>query len=208
MASTDIWETIHSERKSLAADLQGLSDEQWATRSLCSDWSVRDVLAHMTATAQITPASFFPKLIGSGFSFNRLQAKDIARVKGDSPAATLRNFEAVLTSTKRPPGPIDTMLGEVVIHSQDIRRPLGIGHDYPVDKVAQVAEFFKGSNLLIGAKRRIAGLKLKATDADWSTGDGPEVSGPVASLVMAMTGRTAALDDLSGEGVATLRSRS
>jgi uncharacterized protein (TIGR03083 family) len=207
MASTDIWSTIHGERKSLAADLQGLSDEQWATRSLCSDWTVRDVLAHMTATAHITPGSFFPKLVGSGFSFGRMQAKDIARMKGDSPAATLHAFEAVVTSTKRPPGPIDTMLGEVVVHSQDIRRALGIAHDYPTDEVVRVADFYKGSNLLIGSKKRIAGLKLRATDADWTTGEGAEVAGPVALLVMAMTGRKAVIDDLSGEGVATLASR-
>ena len=71
-----------------------------------------------------------------------------------------------------------------------------------------VADFYKGSNLLIGSKNRIAGLTLRATDADWTHGAGPEVSGPVLSLVMAMTGRKAAIDDLAGEGVATLRSRS
>jgi len=74
--------------------------------------------------------------------------------------------------------------------------------------VVRVADFFKGSNLLIGAKRRIDGLALRATDADWSHGNGPEVSGPILSLVMVMTGRQAALGDLSGEGVATLRDRS
>ena len=71
-----------------------------------------------------------------------------------------------------------------------------------------MADFYKGSNLLIGSKRRIAGLTLRATDADWITGAGPEVSGPIVSLVMAMTGRKVADDDLTGEGVATLRSRS
>jgi hypothetical protein len=71
-----------------------------------------------------------------------------------------------------------------------------------------VADFYKGSNLLIGSKRRIEGLTLRATDAGWTTGTGPEVSGPVLSLVMAMTGRKVADDDLAGEGVATLRSRS
>jgi hypothetical protein len=70
-----------------------------------------------------------------------------------------------------------------------------------------VADFFKGSNLLIGSKNRIAGLTLRATDADWRTGAGPEVSGPLLSLVLAMTGRAAALADLSGDGLATLRSR-
>jgi len=77
----------------------------------------------------------------------------------------------------------------------------------PGAAVTRVADFFKGSNLLIGAKKRIAGLSLRATDAQWSTGSGPEVAGPAISLVMAMTGRGAALDDLSGEGLATLRSR-
>ena len=70
-----------------------------------------------------------------------------------------------------------------------------------------VADFYKGSNLLIGSKNRIDGLTLRATDADWSHGTGPEVSGPILSLVMAMTGRKAADDDLTGDGVAALRSR-
>jgi hypothetical protein len=98
-------------------------------------------------------------------------------------------------------------LGETIVHSEDIRRRLGIKHDYPAEAVVRVADFFKGSNLLIGSKRRIDGLTLRATDAEWSHGTGPEVSGPILSLVMAMAGRKAALDDLSGEGVSTLRSR-
>jgi hypothetical protein len=73
--------------------------------------------------------------------------------------------------------------------------------------VAQVAEFYSGSNLVVGAKRRIAGLSLRATDADWSHGTGPEVAGLILSILMAMTGRKSVLDHLSGEGVATLRSR-
>jgi len=71
----------------------------------------------------------------------------------------------------------------------------------------RVADFYKGSNLLIGSKNRIASLTLRATDTDWSYGTGPEVSGPILSLVMAMTGRKAAIDDLEGDGVATLRAR-
>jgi hypothetical protein len=87
------------------------------------------------------------------------------------------------------------------------RRALGIKHEYPTAAVVQVADFYKGSNLLIGAKRRIDGLTLRATDAEWSHGTGPEVSGPVLSLVLAMTGRKPADDDLAGDGVTTLRAR-
>ena len=208
MDKQEIWPAIHAERKALAADLGQVDTQGWSTRSLCSEWSVRDLLAHMTATAKITPGSFFPKLVGSGFSFARLQAKEIARERGTSPADTLAGFEAIVTSVKHPPGPADTMLGETLVHSEDIRRPLGIRHDYPMGAATRVADFFKGSNLIIGAKRRIAGLTLRATDADWSHGSGPEVSGPIMTLVMAMTGRKAVLDDLSGDGVAELRSRS
>jgi hypothetical protein len=70
-----------------------------------------------------------------------------------------------------------------------------------------VADSWKKSNLLIGAKRRIAGLRLRATDADWHHGDGPEVSGPMTSLLLAMSGRKAALADLDGEGLATMSAR-
>jgi len=73
--------------------------------------------------------------------------------------------------------------------------------------VVKVLDFFKGSNTLIGSKDRIAGLTLKATDADWTHGAGPLVEGPAVSLLMAMTGRKAHLDDLQGDGLATLRSR-
>ena len=104
----EIWPVIHAERKSLADDVRGLSDEQWATPSLCSRWTVRDVLAHMTATAKIAGPAFFPKLLASGFSLAKLQDKDIAVERGTSPADTLERFEAVETSTKHPPGPLDT----------------------------------------------------------------------------------------------------
>jgi uncharacterized protein (TIGR03083 family) len=207
VAQPDVWPAIHAERKALAADLDGLTAGAWDTRSLCDDWSVRDVVAHMTATAKLSGAKFFPKLIGSGFSLKRLQAKDIAAARGDSPSATLNGFKATLDSSGGPPGPVETMLGEVIIHSEDIRRPLGVAHDYPAEALVRVADFYKGSNLIIGAKRRIAGVTLRATDTDWEHGTGPTVSGPILALVMAMTGRTSALDDLTGDGVATLRAR-
>jgi uncharacterized protein (TIGR03083 family) len=205
--ATSPWPLIHAERSALAADLASLTDQQWATPSLCTAWTVRDVLGHMTATAKLTPPKFFAALAGSGFRFNEMSAKGIAQETTGTPAQGLAEFRGQLTATTHPPGPAESMLGEAVIHSEDIRRPLGITRDYPLEAVTRVADFFKGSNLLIGSKKRIAGLKLHATDAEWSTGAGPEVSGPLLSLVLAMTGRAAALDALSGDGVATLRQR-
>ena len=70
-----------------------------------------------------------------------------------------------------------------------------------------VTDFYAGSNVLIGGKRRVEGVTLKATDADWSHGSGPVVSGPATALMLATAGRTAPLDELAGPGLQTLRSR-
>jgi len=202
-----MWATIASERGALAKDLADLSGNQWATQSLCPDWTVHDALAHMTSTAHVTPPAFLFGLASSGFSFERFSRKGIERWRGDSPAQTLQSFRDVQHSRKHPPGPNTTWLGELIVHAEDIRRPLGIRHVYPADAVRQVLDFYKGSNALIGTKRRIDGVTLRATDTDWTHGSGPEASGPMLSLLLTGTGRKAALDDLTGEGVAVLRSR-
>jgi uncharacterized protein (TIGR03083 family) len=207
MATASPWPMIHAEREALAKELSSLDDAQWQTRSLCADWSVREVLGHMIATARMTPARFFVGLASSGFRFNVMTARDVGRQTAGTPAEQLAEFRKLIPATTHPPGPVEAMLGEAIIHGEDIRRPLGIAHAYPQEGVIRVADFFKGSNLLLGSKKRIAGLGLRATDADWATGSGPEVSGPALSLVLAMTGRVAALSDLSGDGLETLRSR-
>jgi hypothetical protein len=84
----------------------------------------------------------------------------------------------------------------------DSHRAESAGHRSSRTRRRPVVEYFT-----VAAKRRIDGLALRATDADWAHGSGPEVSGPILSLVMVMTGRQAALGDLSAEGVATLRAR-
>ncbi|HJQ48700.1 MAG TPA: maleylpyruvate isomerase family mycothiol-dependent enzyme [Amycolatopsis sp.] len=207
MATRDPWPVIHSERGALADDLSDLTAAQWQTESLCQGWSVHDVLGHLTSTAKMTLPQFLLRLAGSGFRFNSMADKNIARETAGGPDATLAEFRRVRSSTSAPPGPVDTWLGEAIVHAEDIRRPLGIRHTYPAESMQQAADFYKGSNLLIGAKNRIAGLRLHASDTDWTTGSGPEVTGPMLSLLLAMTGRTAAIDDLTGEGTASLRSR-
>ncbi len=203
----DLWTTVASERRALAGDVAGLGEAQWVTPSWCAGWSVEDVLAHLTATASLTPPTFFARFAGSGFSFPRFAERQIARYKGSTPAETLARFRAVETSTSAPPGPKLSWLGEVIVHSEDIRRPLGIEHAHPVEAVRSVLDFYKGSNTLIGAKSRIAGVTLRATDTDWTHGEGPVVEGRAIDLLLAATGRRAALDTLSGDGVTLMASR-
>ena len=143
MAAKDIWDAVHAERHALARDLSTLSEAQWQTTSWCKEWSVRDVVAHMTAAATMNPASFFAKLVANGFSFSKLQAKDIARERGASSAETLARFQGILDSTSHPPGPTITWLGESLVHAEDVRRPLGITRAYPIDRAVQVADLLR-----------------------------------------------------------------
>jgi uncharacterized protein (TIGR03083 family) len=199
---------IRLERASLADALATLPDDAWDTSSLASEWTVRDVVAHMIATAQMTPPRFAGAMIGSGFNFQSMSAKKIAGVKaGKSDPDLIEAYRSLVDSRSAPPGPAPSWLGETIVHGEDVFRSLGHYRAHPVDHVVAVADFYAGSNLLIGAKKRIDGVTLRATDTAWSHGAGPEASGPAIALLMAMTGRKAALDDLRGPGVDVLRSR-
>jgi uncharacterized protein (TIGR03083 family) len=204
---SDIWATIAAERGALASDLSDLTPAQWDTPSLCAGWTIRDIVAHLSATASLNPGSFVFNMAKAGFNFDKFANDQIAKHRGADPAATLAEFRGLQNSTSAPPGPKTSWLGEVVVHGADVRRPLGIPHTYALGAVRQVADFYKGSNMLIGSKNRVAGLALSATDHDWQHGEGEAVEGPLLSLLLAMTGRAAACDDLVGPGVPTLRSR-
>jgi uncharacterized protein (TIGR03083 family) len=202
-----IWPTIHAERRALADDLANLTDEQWATQSLCGEWNVHQVLAHQLTAARMTPPKFFLKLAAARFNFNRYAAKQVAIHRAGGPAATLAAFRAATLRKTAPPGPKETWLGEVFVHGEDIRRPLGITRAYPLPEVARAIALYARSNVIIGGKSRVAGLTLRATDTDFSVGTGPLVEGPAISLLLAASGRAVALDELSGPGLATLRER-
>lgn len=204
---TDIWPTIHAERKALADDLSGLTDAQWAAPTLCGSWSVTQVLAHQVATAKMTPATFIGRLAAAGFRFNHFAERAINDERQNGPADVLARYRAVEQATTSPPGPQLSWLGETIVHSEDIRRPLGIAHAYRTDALTTLVGFYAGSNALIGGKKRVTGLTLMATDADFSHGSGPVVEGPALALLLATTGRKEALEDLTGPGVELLRGR-
>src|SRR5258708_28236472 len=111
MATTSPWPLIHAEREALIADLAALTDEQWATRSLCANWTVRDVLGHMIATARMTPPKFFVSMAGAGFRFNNMNAKGMAAEATAKPADGLAVFRSHLKDTTHPPGPVEAMVG-------------------------------------------------------------------------------------------------
>lgn len=204
---TGTWSLIHAERAALAADLAELTDQRWATRSLCDRFTVREVLAHLTAGASLNPVRWLAGVIRCRFDFDRQVAMRLAEQMGAAPADTLARFRRVITSTTKAPVPAMAMLGETIVHGEDIRRPLGIHRDYPITTLTAVADYYQGSDLVVPAKGRVRGLRLVATDGPFATGSGPLVSGTTLALIMAMTGRTPYCDELNGDGAGILRDR-
>jgi uncharacterized protein (TIGR03083 family) len=203
----DLWPLVHAERAALADDLAGLTGQEWATPSLCTVFTVRQVLAHLASAATLSPARWTAGVIRCRFDFDKQVAMRTAEQMGTDGADTLDRFRRTVTSTTKPPLPVIAMLGETVVHGEDIRRPLGIRRDHPVDTLTRVAAYYAGTDMVVVAKGRIGGLRLAATDGPFTTGTGELVSGPTLALIMAMTGRDAYCDELTGPGVDTLRNR-
>ncbi|HEY5110967.1 MAG TPA: maleylpyruvate isomerase family mycothiol-dependent enzyme [Acidimicrobiales bacterium] len=207
MKSSDVWSHIHAERAQMAETWKGLTPEQWASPSWCVGWPVQEVAGHVVAAAEQTIPNFFKDMALVRFNFDAFADKDAKRNAAAGPGELIRRLEARTTTTNHPPAPVVAMLGEIVVHGEDIRRPLGLTHEVAIAALVAVADSWKSSNVLIGAKRRISGLSLRATDTQWSHGEGPEVSGPMVALLLSMAGRKGAYLDLSGDGLALLASR-
>ena len=202
-----MWPLVHAERAALAGDLADLTDQQWATSSLCTGFTVRQVLAHLTAGASLNPVRWLAGVIRCRFDFDKQVAMRLTEQLGASPTETLARFRCVVTKTVKPPLPTTAVLGETIVHGEDIRRPLGIHRDYPISTLTQLASYYQGTDLPVLTKRRIAGLRLQASDGPFATGSGPLVSGSTLALIMAMAGRVTYCDELDGDGAATIRAR-
>jgi len=202
-----IWPLVHAERAALAQDLASLDDAQWAHPSLCERWVIEDVVAHLTAGASIGPLRWFTGVLNARFDFDLYNDRRLAEYRGATPAATLERFRRVVTSTTSAPVPTTACLGEIVVHAQDVRRPLGLVRTPPVATATEVARFYARRNSTVASRTAIEGLGLEATDGPFATGAGPLVSGTTLALIMVMAGRRAYCDDLTGPGVSIVRAR-
>jgi uncharacterized protein (TIGR03083 family) len=204
---SDMWSVIDAERTALATDLAELTEDQWAAQSLCERFTVREVLAHLTAGASLNTVRWMAGVIRCHFDFDRQVALRLAEQMGATAAETLARFRQVITSTTKPPLPVVAMLGETIVHGEDIRRPLGIVRDYPIETLTVIANYYQGSDLPVSSKKRARGLRLTAADGPFAAGVGPGVSGTTLALIMTMAGRPAYCDELDGDGVPILRQR-
>jgi uncharacterized protein (TIGR03083 family) len=194
---------VADERTDLVAFLRTLDADEWEAPSLCEGWRVRDVVAHLLYDTSPLPRYLF-EAAKAGFSAHRMNARTVKRSKGIEVArlvdALERSIGGGIFATLAP----SLALADALIHHQDIRRPLKRPRGVPSERVLNVLDH---PDRFASPHSRARGLRFAATDVSWSRGDGPEIRGTGEAIVMAIAGRRAALDDLSGDGVQVLRTR-
>ncbi len=206
---TDTWTMVAETRTDLASYLATLTPEQWNAPTLCDKWKVRDVVGHLVEGANKIPMG---KMVGgmlkSGFNLNKMLAATALEEGKRSPEELLKAMRATVSMRNTPPMTFFFyFLAYTVIYTQDIRRALDAPGTLPEERVRAALDSAKNAGSIVGSKKRVAGLKLVATDMEWTYGDGPEVRGTGEALLLAMCGRKSAYDDLTGDGVATLKQR-
>lgn len=207
MDREQLWDTIVGERLALAAELRTLSEQDWATPSLCAGWTVKDVAAHVISAPQLTwreTVKVLPGVVRHGY--NGMILRD-GRRRGAVPTAELLGDYERWATVRRGPATVTDVepLIDILVHSQDILRPLGRRHAMPVEAVPVAGRRARLLAGLLGATS-VRRLRLVATDVDWAIGPerGARVEGPAEELLMLLCGRPADRPRLSGAGVERL----
>jgi uncharacterized protein (TIGR03083 family) len=203
---TDVWTELRDERETLVDLLQSLPRRSWDAPSLCDGWRVRDVIGHLlVGTGDVSIVGGLGRLMRCGFRINRVAFQE-GRMRGSAPVDDLlAAYRSKVASRSRllifSP---EAMLAETVIHQADIRRPLGGPTQTPIPRQRRVASFVL-SSWMFPSRRLTRRYRFEADDADLAVGSGRLVAGPMDALLLTLSGRSVALDELHGEGAEILR---
>jgi uncharacterized protein (TIGR03083 family) len=195
-----------NEAEALLEYLRGVPEERWATSTVCDPWSVQHLVAHLTALSNQTLPNFAKRMIATGFNFAKVTDGDLQKYLKPKDEM-LATFESSIRNPTTPKMLDEVALAEFIVHGEDIRRALGDRGEHPSAHVTAVGKGFAESKKPINGRVRTKGLSLRATDDDFTWGEGPEVAGSGVDLLLAVSGRAGGLDQCQGPGVDTLRSR-
>ncbi|MGN9912136.1 maleylpyruvate isomerase family mycothiol-dependent enzyme [Phytohabitans sp. LJ34] len=208
MDSEESWRVIAGQRRALADLLEGLSPDEWERPSLCAGWRVRDVAAHIAMAPQVLSVrTMAVEALRAGGRFHRLNHDVAVRHAESRPTGRLVAELREHADSRRLPVVTSyrNILFDILVHGQDIAVPLGRAHPMPLAAASAGASRVWSMGWPFWARRRLRGVRLVATDVEWSAGAGAEVDGPIGALLLLLTGRVStALPHLTGPGVPTL----
>lgn len=207
MTKPDLMPLAEDERADLLALLRSLTPAQWEVQSLCTKWRVRDVATHIVSFDELSKVTTVAMFLRGGLRTDEVNEVALSRYRHLDTDAIVD----LVARNQRPRGLPSGFKGGIAltdgtIHHQDVRRALGLPRSIPENRLVAVLTFALRAPTL-PSKGNAKGLACKATDVDWTSGDGPEVCGPGEALLMALAGRRRALNELHGAGLPTLRGR-
>jgi uncharacterized protein (TIGR03083 family) len=205
MDADERWRVIDAQRRALTDQLEDLSDDEWRQPSLCAEWTVRDVVAHLTLQ-HVAVGTAVRDVVRARGNVHRA-IRDVATAKAVEPTgALIAEIRGHIGSRRHVPFMTDhEALIDVLVHGQDIMVPLGRRHDVPPHAAAAAAARIWSRPSLFRAMKGLRGYAFVATDADFRAGAGPLVEGPVDAILLLLTGRRVGLSRLAGPGAAELR---
>jgi uncharacterized protein (TIGR03083 family) len=173
----------------LADLLAGAPVETWNAPSLCEQWLVRHVIAHVTMPVRLTPEQFGAEMAAAGGDFavlsDTVATRDASLPVGD----LLDQLRSPSLHTWQPPGGgAAGALSHAVIHSLDVTIALDRPAVAPPEAATAVLDQLTAANgTVFGID--LTGVRLDATDTGWSWGSGQLVSADSGSLVALLSGR-------------------
>lgn len=190
MEREEVWRHVFEQRRELASILRSLTADEWAHDSLCAGWTVRDVAAHVIATPQVNSAKAYWDTVKARGAISKVGFADAKR-RGAAPIEhILADYDRLTDRRHRLLGvSYRDVLCDVLVHTQDIVRPLGRSHSMPVAAAAVAADRARQLAWLFGSSKLLKEHRLVATDHDWARGKGPVIEAPMAELLMLSAGR-------------------
>lgn len=203
----DVIAMVREERAEVADFLESLRPEQWDQPSLCRGWRIRDVAAHVISYEEHNRIDLARRLLRARLRLGRLNEAGLAEYShydAKELVAFLREHLTPRGATARFGGRVGLVDG--MIHHQDMRRPLGMQRRIPAERLLHALPFAVTAPPLRGFWTA-RGVRLVATDLDWSRGRGPEARGEAEALLMVLAGRPGVARDLTGPGASILQQR-
>lgn len=203
---------IWDESGDIATTLGELSDADFDRMSLCEGWRVRDVVSHMIVGHTSPLSAIVLEVAKNRFSVPKASFEESREYGSAHSAAEIRDTWAGVARNHTRKG-IAKLISDKegfidhLVHHQDIRRPLGRPRAIPAERLVAALDGLPTIGGFLKSKQRMKGLRWRATDVDWTFGEGPLVEGPAESLILAASGRTEALPELAGPGHAELATR-
>lgn len=203
------WTHAAAARTAYADLVEPIAADRADDATLCGDWTVHHVTGHLASFVDVGLGGFFLNMARHRFDYDRA-ADTLARREGARPMAELLGVlrSKAGKASAMPMFPESMTVLDVVVHTQDVRRGLGL-EGVPSPAHVEMALTFLTDHKMasqIVPDGAYDGLALEATDIAWTSGDGAAVTGPAEALLMAMTGRPVH-DELAGDGVPTLQAR-